>query len=115
MVRVRRRRRKKLEPRKRSYKLYIRRVLTKVQPNKEIGMRTLNIMSSFVNDLFDRIASEATRISHADRRQTIMLRDMHYALRLIMVAEMAERTHERASDSLKKYKLSRARRSCFCV
>uniref|UniRef100_A0A914HWX0 Histone H2A/H2B/H3 domain-containing protein n=1 Tax=Globodera rostochiensis TaxID=31243 RepID=A0A914HWX0_GLORO len=103
------RRRRKKEPRKQSYKLYIRRVLRDVHVDKEISIRTLNIMNSFVNDAFDRIASEATRIAHYDRRKTVTLRDMEYAVRLVLPDGMAKTGNQGASKVMTKFYASRVR------
>ena len=41
-------------------------------------------MNSFVNDLFERIAAEASRLAHYDKRSTITSREIHTAVRLLL-------------------------------
>jgi hypothetical protein len=42
-----------------SYKLYIYKVLKQVHPDTGISSKAISILNSFVNDIFDKIASEA--------------------------------------------------------
>ncbi|XP_036361717.1 histone H2B-like [Octopus sinensis] len=57
--------------RKESYSIYIYKVLKQVHPNTGISSKAMSIMNSFVNDLFERIASEASRLAHYNKRSTI--------------------------------------------
>jgi len=44
----------------------------------------MSIMNSFVNDLFERIAAEASRLAHYDKRSTITSREIQTAVRLLL-------------------------------
>ncbi|KAL3093425.1 hypothetical protein niasHT_027432 [Heterodera trifolii] len=103
------RRRRKKEPRKVSYKLYVRRVLKEVHPGKEISMRALNIMNSFVIDALDRIATEATRMAHYDRRKTVTLRDMEFSCRLCLPDIMAKHANQKAQKTVTKFYAAKVR------
>merc|ERR1712154_680903 len=50
--------------RKESYAIYIYKVLKQVHPDTGISSKAMSIMNSFVNDIFERIAAEASRLSH---------------------------------------------------
>eukprot|EP00095_Tigriopus_kingsejongensis_P011696 maker-scaffold578_size132436-snap-gene-0.34 protein:Tk11696 transcript:maker-scaffold578_size132436-snap-gene-0.34-mRNA-1 annotation:"histone h2b-like" len=52
---------KKSRKRKESYAIYIYKVLKQVHPDTGISSKAMSIMNSFVNDIFERIASEASR------------------------------------------------------
>merc|ERR1711962_1223364 len=47
--------------RKESYAIYIYKVLKQVHPDTGVSSKAMSIMNSFVNDLFERIAAEASR------------------------------------------------------
>ena len=53
---------KKRNKRKESYAIYIYKVLKQVHPDTGISSKAMSIMNSFVNDLFERIAAEASRL-----------------------------------------------------
>jgi len=54
---------KRKRRRKESYGIYIYKVLKQVHPDTGISSRAMSIMNSFVNDIFERIAGEASRLS----------------------------------------------------
>ncbi|CAH1384491.1 unnamed protein product [Tenebrio molitor] len=51
---------KKKRRRKESYAIYIYKVLKQVHPDTGISSKAMSIMNSFVNDIFERIAAEAS-------------------------------------------------------
>ncbi|KAL3086734.1 hypothetical protein niasHT_039400 [Heterodera trifolii] len=91
------------------FQLYVRRVLKEVHPGKEISMRALNIMNSFVIDALDRIATEATRMAHNDRRRTITLRDMEFSVRLCLPDVMAKDANQKAQKTVTKFYAAKVR------
>merc|ERR1712083_1156741 len=50
--------------RKESYAIYIYKVLKQVHPDTGVSSKAMSIMNSFVNDIFERIAAEASRLAH---------------------------------------------------
>eukprot|EP00567_Pseudictyota_dubia_P003309 CAMPEP_0197432208 /NCGR_PEP_ID=MMETSP1175-20131217/304_1 /TAXON_ID=1003142 /ORGANISM="Triceratium dubium, Strain CCMP147" /LENGTH=69 /DNA_ID=CAMNT_0042960221 /DNA_START=47 /DNA_END=253 /DNA_ORIENTATION=+ len=50
---------KKGKKRTESYSSYIYKVLKQVHPDTGISKKGMSIMNSFINDIFERIASEA--------------------------------------------------------
>ena len=67
---------KKRNKRKESYAIYIYKVLKQVHPDTGISSKAMSIMNSFVNDLFERIAAEASRLAHYNKRSTITSREI---------------------------------------
>ena len=47
--------------RKESYGIYIYKVLRQVHPDVGISTKGMSVMNSFVNDIFERIASQASK------------------------------------------------------
>merc|ERR1712029_799622 len=66
---------KKKSKRKESYAIYIYKVLKQVHPDTGVSSKAMSIMNSFVNDIFERIAAEASRLAHYNKRSTITSRE----------------------------------------
>ncbi|CAI9622528.1 unnamed protein product, partial [Staurois parvus] len=62
---------KRRKTRKESYAIYVYKVLKQVHPDTGISSKAMSIMNSFVNDIFERIAGEASRLAHYNKRSTI--------------------------------------------
>ena len=58
---------KRRKTRKETYSVYIYRVLKQVHPDTGISSKAMSIMNSFVNDVFERIAAEASRLAHYNK------------------------------------------------
>ncbi|KAL4143381.1 hypothetical protein QTP88_005718 [Uroleucon formosanum] len=82
---------KKRKPkRKESYAIYIYKVLKQVHPDTGVSSKAMSIMNSFVNDLFERIAAESSRLAHYNKRSTITSREIQTAVRLLLPGELAK-------------------------
>uniref|UniRef100_A0A1A9VCZ4 Histone H2B n=1 Tax=Glossina austeni TaxID=7395 RepID=A0A1A9VCZ4_GLOAU len=80
----------KKRKRKESYAIYIYKVLKQVHPDTGISSKAMSIMNSFVNDIFERIAAEASRLAHYNKRSTITSREIQTAVRLLLPGELAK-------------------------
>ena len=90
-----------------SLRSYIFKVLKQVHPNTGISSKAISIMNLLVNDIFERIASEASRFAHYNKRSTIRT-----AFRLLLPGELAkhsvsEESKAAVSLSPKKEKASK--------
>ncbi|CAC5384260.1 H2B [Mytilus coruscus] len=65
---------KRRRKRRESYAIYIYKVLKQVYPDTGVSSKAMSIMNSFVNDIFERIAAEASRLAHYNKRSTITSR-----------------------------------------
>ncbi|ODN01629.1 Histone H2B.3 [Orchesella cincta] len=75
---------KRRHKRKESYAIYIYKVLKQVHPDTGVSSKAMSIMNSFVNDIFERIAAEASRLAHYNKRTTITSREIQTAVRLLL-------------------------------
>ncbi|ODM89375.1 Histone H2B [Orchesella cincta] len=75
---------KRKHKRKESYAIYIYKVLKQVHPDTGVSSKAMSIMNSFVNDIFERIAAEASRLAHYNKRTTITLAEIQTAVRLLL-------------------------------
>ncbi|XP_048575527.1 histone H2B-like [Nematostella vectensis] len=76
--------------RKESYAIYIYKVLKQVHPDTGISSKAMGIMNSFVNDIFERIAAESSRLAHYNKKSTISSREIQTAIRLLLPGELAK-------------------------
>ena len=47
----------------------------------------ISIMNPFVNDLFERISAEASRLAHYNKRSTVTSREIQTSVRLLLPGE----------------------------
>nr|XP_054929112.1 histone H2B-like [Dermacentor andersoni] len=81
---------KKKRHRKESFSIYIYEVLKQVHPDTGVSSKAMSIMNSFVNDIFERIAAESSRLAHYNKRSTITIREIQTAVRLLLPGELAK-------------------------
>lgn len=98
---------KKKRRRKESYSIYIYKVLKQVHPDTGISSKAMSIMNSFVNDIFERIAAEASRLTHYNRRSTITSREIQTAVRLLLPGELAKHAVSEGTKAVTKYTSSK--------
>ena len=98
---------KRRKSRKESYSVYIYRVLKQVHPDTGVSSKAMSIMNSFVNDVFERIAAEASRLAHYNKRSTISSREIQTAVRLILPGELAKHAVSEGTKAVTKYTSSK--------
>ena len=98
---------KKRKNRKESYAVYIYRVLKQVHPDTGVSSKAMSIMNSFVNDVFERIAAEASRLAHYNKKSTISSREVQTAVRLILPGELAKHAVSEGTKAVTKYTSSK--------
>ncbi|KAJ7204699.1 histone-fold-containing protein [Mycena pura] len=93
--------RKKL--RKETYASYIYKVLKQVHPDTGISNKAMAILNSFVNDIFERIASEASKLAQYSKKSTISSREIQTSVRLILPGELAKHAISEGTKSVTKF------------
>ena len=93
--------------RKESFSIYIYKVLKQVHPDTGISSKAMSIMNSFVNDVFERIASESSRLAHYNKRSTITSREIQTAVRLLLPGELAKHAVSEGTKAVTKYTTSK--------
>uniref|UniRef100_A0A3B3Q9S4 Histone H2B n=1 Tax=Paramormyrops kingsleyae TaxID=1676925 RepID=A0A3B3Q9S4_9TELE len=94
---------KRKRSRKESYAIYVYKVLKQVHPDTGISSKAMGIMNSFVNDIFERIAGEASRLAHYNKRSTITSREIQTAVRLLLPGELAKHAVSEGTKAVTKY------------
>ena len=98
---------KRKRRRKESYGIYIYKVLKQVHPDTGISSRAMSIMNSFVNDIFERIAGEASRLAQYNKKATITSREVQTAVRLLLPGELAKHAVSEGTKAVTKYTTSK--------
>ncbi|CAJ1054315.1 histone H2B 3-like [Xyrichtys novacula] len=98
---------KRRRPRKESYAIYVYKVLKQVHPDTGISSKAMGIMNSFVGDIFERIAGEASRLAHYNKRSTITSREIQTAVRLLLPGELAKHAVSEGTKAVTKYTSSK--------
>ena len=89
--------------RKESYSVYIFKVLKQVHPDTGISSKAMSIMNSFVNDIFERIAGEASKLAKYNKKSTISSREIQTAVRLLLPGELAKHAVSEGTKAVTKY------------
>lgn len=92
-------RRKRVE----TFAIYIYKVLKQVHPEIGISKKAMNIMNSFVNDLFDRIALEASKLVRYNKRHTLSSREIQTAVKLLLPGELAKHAISEGTKAVAKF------------
>ncbi|XP_075354925.1 histone H2B 1/2/3/4/6-like [Mycteria americana] len=98
---------KRKKSRKESYSIYVYKVLKQVHPDTGISSKAMGIMNSFVNDIFERIAGEASRLAHYNKRSTITSREIQTAVRLLLPGELSKHAVSEGTKAVTKYTSSK--------
>merc|ERR1712025_729231 len=89
--------------RKESYKICIYKVLKQVHPDTGISSKSMSIMNSFTNDIFEKIASEASRLTRYTKKGTLSSREIQTAVRLILPGELAKHAVSEGTKAVTKF------------
>jgi len=92
---------------KQTYGIYIYKVLKQVHPDTGISSKSMSIMNSFVNDVFERIANEASKLASQNARSTISSREIQTAVRLLLPGELAKHAVSEGTKAVTKYTSSK--------
>ena len=94
---------KRRAKRKESFSIYVYKVLKQVHPDTGISSKAMSIMNSFVSDIFERIANEASRLAKYNKRSTISSREVQTAVRLLLPGELAKHAVSEGTKAVTKY------------
>ncbi|KAF4667859.1 hypothetical protein FOL47_003365 [Perkinsus chesapeaki] len=93
----------KKKKRTESFALYIYKVLKQVHSDVGISKKSMSIMNSFINDIFDRLATEAIRLIRYNKKKTLTSREIQTALRLLLPGELSKHAVSEGTKAVTKY------------
>ncbi|XP_061249083.1 histone H2B type 1-K-like [Bos javanicus] len=87
---------------KESCSVFVYKVLKRVHPDTGISSKAMAIMNSFVNDIFERNAGEASRLAHYNKCSTITSWEIQTAVRLLLPGELAKHAVSQGTKAVTK-------------
>lgn len=100
---------KKKKSRNLSYKSYIFKVLKQIHGDIGISGKAMTIMNDMINDIFERIANEASLLAKKETAKTLMTRDVRAAVLLLIPGELGRHAVSEGDKSIIKYNASVAK------
>merc|ERR1712228_514773 len=86
-----------------SYTIYIYKVLKQIHPECGISKRGMNIMNSFMNDIFDQVVSESTKLARTMSKRTLSSREVETSVRLLLPGELSKHAVSEGTKACAKY------------
>ncbi|GBG34895.1 Histone H2B [Hondaea fermentalgiana] len=94
---------KKRSKRTETYSSYIYKVLKQVHPDTGISKKSMSIMNSFINDVFERLATEAGKLGKYNDKATLSSREVQTAVRLVLPGELAKHAVSEGTKAVTKF------------
>ena len=94
---------KRKKKRTESYSMYIYKVLKQVHPDTGISKKGMSIMNSFINDIFERIALEASKLGRYSKKATMSSREIQTAVRLMLPGELSKHAVSEGTKAVTKF------------
>ena len=94
---------KRSKKRVESYSTYIFKVLKQVHPDTGISKKAMSIMNSFINDIFERIATEAGKLATYNKKATLSSREIQTAVRLMLPGELSKHAVSEGTKAVTKF------------
>lgn len=86
-----------------TYKIYIFKVLKQVHPDIGISSKAMGIMNSFINDIFEKLAQEASKLARYNKKNTLSSREIQTAVRLVLPGELAKHAVSEGTKAVTKF------------
>eukprot|EP00612_Vaucheria_litorea_P001008 CAMPEP_0171461110 /NCGR_PEP_ID=MMETSP0945-20130129/5695_1 /TAXON_ID=109269 /ORGANISM="Vaucheria litorea, Strain CCMP2940" /LENGTH=118 /DNA_ID=CAMNT_0011987403 /DNA_START=71 /DNA_END=427 /DNA_ORIENTATION=+ len=86
-----------------TYSTYIYKVLKQVHPDTGISKKSMSIMNSFINDVFERLATEAGKLGKYNDKSTLSSREVQTAVRLVLPGELAKHAVSEGTKAVTKF------------
>merc|ERR1719453_2642955 len=89
-----------------SFSMYIYKVLKQCHPETGLSKKSMSIMNSFLNDIFEKIAYESNRLLRNQNRKTLSSREIQTAIRLMLPGELSRHAVSEGTKAITKYTTS---------
>jgi histone H2B len=86
-----------------TYKVYLYKVLKQVHPDTGVSSKAMSILNSLMNDMFDKIATEASKLARITKKPTITSREIQTAVRLVLPGELAKHAVSEGTKAVTKF------------
>jgi len=89
-----------------SFTTYIFRVMKETKPDFSVSKKSMALITSIINSLFERIMDEARRLLLFSKKQTLSSREIETAIKIIIPGEICKLAVQYGRDCLKKIQSS---------
>ncbi|MBO8631197.1 hypothetical protein INO08_15940, partial [Staphylococcus aureus] len=72
-------------------------------PDIGISSKAMGIMNSFINDIFEKLAQEASRLARYNKKPTITSREIQTSVRLVLPGELAKHAVSEGTKAVTKF------------
>ncbi|CAA7017702.1 unnamed protein product [Microthlaspi erraticum] len=86
-----------------TYKIYIFKVLKQDNPDIGIPGKAMGIMNSFINDIFEKLTQESSKLARYNKKPTITSREIQTAVRLVLPDELAKHAGSEGTKAVTKF------------
>nr|KAJ0193090.1 hypothetical protein LSAT_V11C800397940 [Lactuca sativa] len=86
-----------------THKIYIFKVLKQVHLDIGISGKAMGIMNSFINDIFEKLAQESSKLARYNKKPTITSREIQTAVRLVLPGELAKHAVSEGTKAVTKF------------
>ena len=76
--------------RKETFGIYIYKTLKQVHNDIGISKKSMTIMNSFINDIYEKIAIEASNLIKYNKKHTLSSREIQSAVKLLVPGELSK-------------------------
>nr|GMC60443.1 probable histone H2B.3 [Ipomoea batatas]GMD05421.1 probable histone H2B.3 [Ipomoea batatas] len=80
--------------------------MKKVHPDLGITSKAMGIMNSFINDIFEKLAQEASKLAHYNKKPTITSREIQTAAKLVLPGELAKHAISEGTKAVRRKAIS---------
>ena len=85
----------------------IHKVRIQVHPDNTMSKKAMGIMNSFVLDMLDKIALEASKLAKYNKKPTLTSREIQTAVKLLLPGELAKHAVSEGTKAVARYVASK--------
>jgi histone H2B len=74
-----------------------------ISPETGISKKGISILNSFINDIFDRVCTEAGKLTRYNKKATLSSREVQTAVRLVLPGELAKHAVSEGTKAVTKF------------
>ncbi|KAF9598266.1 hypothetical protein IFM89_026097 [Coptis chinensis] len=86
-----------------SYNRYVYKVLKQVHPDMGISSKGMMVLNGLMNDMFERLAGEASKLAKYTGRVTMTSREIQTAVRLVLPGELGKHAIAEGTKAVTTY------------
>ncbi|XP_050109602.1 histone H2B.2-like [Malus sylvestris] len=85
------------------YKIYVYKVLKQVHPGMGVSSKAMTVLNNLMNDMFEKLADEAARLTTYTARKTLSSREIQGAVKLVLTGELGRHAMAEGTKAVSTY------------